>query len=103
MDREQATVAIRSGILRLNERQGTPNTDSSGYHETLTCFWIAIVAQFLRKPAAGLEELEPVNQLVEIYGERSGLWREYYSFDLVQSVESRRGWVEPDRKAITIG
>ncbi|HTM51140.1 MAG TPA: hypothetical protein VL285_20735 [Bryobacteraceae bacterium] len=69
----------------------------------LTRFWIAIVPQYLRKPAAGLPELELVNQLVEIYGARSGLWREYYSFDLAQSVESRRGWVEPDRKAITNG
>ena len=26
------------------------------------------------------------------------LWREYYSFDLTTSAESRKNWIEPDVK-----
>ena len=41
-----------------------------------------------------------MNQLLETYAGRSGLWREYYSFDLIRSVESRRQWIEPDLKVL---
>src|SRR5579862_1265383 len=37
----EATRRIREGIRHYNECQGTPNTADSGYHETLTLFWIA--------------------------------------------------------------
>ena len=86
---------IREGILFLNGCHGTPNTDTRGYHETLTRFWIGIVAKFF-KERSGRSELEVANELVDAYASRSGLWREYYSFDLLKSVESRRGWIEPD-------
>jgi len=80
--------------------QGTANTDHSGYHETLTRFWIGVVVTFLEARDSQQPELDGVNQLVETCAARSGLWREFYSFDLIQSVESRRQWIEPDRKAL---
>jgi hypothetical protein len=86
---------IREGIQFLNGCHGTPNTDTRGYHETLTRFWVGIVAGFL-KERGGRSELELVNELIESYAGRSGLWRDYYSFDLLKSAESRRGWIEPD-------
>ena len=97
LDEAQATERIRSGILHYNECQGTPNTDTGGYHETLTIFWIRIVAKFLKDADASWSELEVANRLVETYAGNSGLWREYYSFNLLQSGESRRNWIEPDR------
>ena len=33
-----ALDTMRDGILRLNEAHHTANTDTSGYHETLTVF-----------------------------------------------------------------
>jgi len=95
LDETAATERIRSGILHYNECQGTANTDTSGYHETLTIFWIRIVAKFLKDADASWSELEVANRLLETYAGRSGLWREYYSFDLLRSAESRRTWVEP--------
>jgi hypothetical protein len=100
LDMAQATERIRSGILHYNDCQGTANTDHSGYHETLTRFWIGVVVKFLREADPGQSGLDGVNQLVETYAGRSGLWREYYGFDLIRSVESRRRWIEPDRKAL---
>jgi hypothetical protein len=73
-----------------NDCHGTANTDHSGYHETLTRFWIGVVVRLL----------DGVNQFVETYARRRGLWRDYYSFNLIRSVESRRHWIEPDRKAL---
>jgi len=100
LDRAQATERIRSGILHYNDCQGTANADHSGYHETLTRFWIGVVVTFLEARDSQQPELDGVNQLVETCAARSGLWREFYSFDLIQSVESRRQWIEPDRKAL---
>src|SRR5215470_5227364 len=39
-----ALARIREGILRYNTAVGTANTETSGYHETLTRFWAAILA-----------------------------------------------------------
>jgi len=99
-DRAQATERIRSGIRHYNDCQGTPNTDHSGYHETLTIFWIGMVGRFLEEADSKLSELEAVNRLVETYSGRTGLWREYYTFNLIRSVESRQRWIEPDRKPL---
>jgi len=96
LEEAAAVDRIREGILFLNGCHGTPNTDTRGYHETLTRFWIGIVAKFVKECGEGRSELELANELVEAYASRSGLWRDYYSFDLLKSVESRREWIEPD-------
>src|SRR5213076_1032724 len=52
---EVATVLprVRNAIQSYNEAVGTMNTDNSGYHETLTVFWLRVVAQRLdRLPAS---------------------------------------------------
>ena len=45
---EEATSRIREGIQHYNRSVGTINSDHSGYHETLTVFWMAIVKARLR-------------------------------------------------------
>ena len=42
-----ALSQLRQGITRYNESVGTANTDSSGYHETLTSFYVDLIARFL--------------------------------------------------------
>ena len=96
LEEAAALERIRDGILFLNGCHGTPNTDTRGYHETLTRFWIGIVAKFLKERGEERSELEVVNELVDEYAGRSRLWRDYSSFDLLKSVESRRRWIEPD-------
>jgi hypothetical protein len=43
----RALDAMRAGILRLNEHHGTPNTDSRGYHETITRAYLSLIADAL--------------------------------------------------------
>ncbi len=43
--RDSALEKTRAGILRYNQAAGTANTETSGYHETLTCFWAGILAR----------------------------------------------------------
>ena len=71
------------------------NTDTSGYHETLTVFWLRVVAQRLRRlhPSS---RLEAVRAVVDAFGEQRALHKLYYSTDIVANTAARRAWVEPD-------
>ena len=92
---ETALNLTRSGIIRFNESVGTANTESSGYHETLTRFWSGIIGDFVR---AGNfpTRLEAVRGAVTQFGEARGHFRLFYSFDVVNDRRARREWVPPD-------
>lgn len=38
---------LRSGIILYNHSVGTQDTDSSGYHETTTVFWLKKIKEFI--------------------------------------------------------
>ena len=44
---EEAVNRLRQGIRALNDSHGTANTDSSGYHETITRAYAHLIAEFL--------------------------------------------------------
>ena len=95
---DDATSRIRQGIQHYNRSVGTINSDHSGYHETLTVFWMAIVKAQLAQVPAETPRLETVRAVVEQLGARRDLFKDYYGFDVVKSVEARRSWVAPDLK-----
>ena len=101
-DAATATKRIRGGILHYNECQGIANTADSGYHETLTLFWVSVVRDFLWLAGRERSPGELVDLLCGTYGGRGDLWRDYYSFDVVRSAEARRSWVAPDRKPLPL-
>lgn len=97
---ENAVSHMRRGIEHYNQCVGTINSDHSGYHETITLFWLAVVKTRIRELADGLERVEAVRMLVTELAPQRDLFREYYSFDVVGSVEARRSWIEPDVKPL---
>ena len=44
---EAVLPLMRARIRFFNEAVGGENTDTSGYHETLTCFWLLVIAELL--------------------------------------------------------
>jgi hypothetical protein len=100
LPQEAAMERMRQGIIHLNGFHGTPNTDTRGYHETITRFWMDRVGELFEAREDGQTLLEGVNQVIQRYGRRRSLWREYYSFDLMRSVSSRRGWIPPDLRPL---
>ena len=94
----EALDRMRAGVIHYNESVGTLNTPSSGYHETLTRFWMVLVGRFLAARDGG--RAERVEALVAEYGPRRDVFKEYWSFDLVKSSEARAVWVAPDLKPI---
>jgi hypothetical protein len=88
---------VISAIIRsYNDATGTLNTDTSGYHETITVASMrATVAHLARFPAAApLDEV--TNALIASPLGRSDWLLAHWSRDRLFSVEARREWVEPD-------
>ncbi len=91
----EALRLVRENIRHHNEGVGTPNTDSGGYHETITLGYLHGIADHrARHPLTPpLESLT----LLQSSGLASSEWLlKYYSRDRLFSVPARRGWVEPD-------
>ena len=87
-------------IRSYNVAAGGENTDSAGYHETLTQLYIRGVRAFAANMPEETALVDAVNALLasEI-GDRS--WPLcFYSKDRLFSVAARRGWVEPDLAAL---
>lgn len=97
---QDAAALMRRGIVHYNQCVGTINSDHSGYHETITLFWLAVVKARLRELVDDLPRVEAVRILVTDLAPQRDLFREYYSFDVVRSVDARRSWIEPDVKPL---
>jgi hypothetical protein len=94
-----ALEKLRVGIRQLNEAHGVANSDCSGYHETLTCFWVVLIRRFFRGYQSGnldSKRASMIETLVATFGRRSWIYREYWSGDIAGSVEARKSWVAAD-------
>jgi len=98
--RKEATRLIREGIKRYNEAGGGVTTKDSGYHETVTLFYIWLVDDFVK----GLDETDSIveiaNRLIKARGDKT-LPLQYYSRERLMSWEARTRWVEPDLRPLT--
>jgi hypothetical protein len=85
-----ATELIRKGIQKYNASVGIQNTPNSGYHETITLFWIQVLQNYL-------SEVDVENFIQKL---DKNLLLQYYTRDLLMSIEARVNWVEPDLQRI---
>jgi len=92
---EEALALLRTRIQSYNASRGTMNTDHSGYHETITRFYVWVIGQFLHSAdrQQGVDQL--AEELIHRCGEKS-LPLQYYSRDRLFSALARRQWIEPD-------
>ena len=89
------------GIIRAyNESVGGVNSDTEGYHETITRVFLSGVRLFLAEADLNQPLHELVNALLlSPMGRRDWPLR-FYSPELLFSTESRKRFVEPDIAAI---
>jgi len=59
-----------------------------------------VVKAHLLEMPVDLPRLDTVRAQVGELGPRRDLYKEYYSFNVVRSVEARRSWVPPDVKPL---
>jgi len=90
-----AKNVMRDGIYWLNDTHETPNTDDSGYHETLTIFWLKRIWNFLDERSEVLSLATLANELIELYTDPR-LPLRYYSRELLFSTSARHEYFPPD-------
>lgn len=87
-------AALRNHLLSRGKPIGL-------YHETLTIFWLAVIAEAMR----GQHEM-PLHQMVcrncDTFGRQNKLHERYYSFDVFNSLEAHESWMPPDLLSLTI-
>jgi hypothetical protein len=87
-------------IRRYNESVGGVNSDTEGYHETITQVFLRGVRLFLSEAALDEPLHELVNELLlSPMGRRDWPLR-FYSAERLFSVEARRQFVTPDVAAL---
>jgi hypothetical protein len=88
------------GLIRAyNEATGVANTDTSGYHHTITLASLRVARDWLahrgQRPLHAL-----LNDLLAGDHGRSDWPLEYWSKPVLFSVEARRSWIEPDLRPL---
>ena len=93
-------VELRGIITRYNESVGTPNSDSEGYHDTITRAYLRGIRLFLEEADVTRSIHDLVNELLMTPMGRRDWPLRFWSKDRLLSVEARRGWIEPDLAAM---
>ena len=89
-----AETRMKAGIRRLAQRYG-----KMGYHETITVFWLRLVAAFAARAEVGPSLAEVANRLI-VECDNKELIYDYYSRKLIESAKAKAEWVEPDLRKL---
>ena len=91
---DEASAEMSKGIRRLAETYG-----KMGYHETITLFWLRVVANFVAEHRANKTFSETANALIDRCNYKD-LIGQVYSAALLATDKAKAEWVEPDLKAL---
>ena len=83
-------------IARYNEARGGRNSDTEGYHETITLASVRATRSELSRLPAETPLHEAVNRLLDGGLGHPDWILAYWSREVLFSVPARRGWIEPD-------
>jgi hypothetical protein len=100
--RPMLTTPLEIGriIRAYNEATNTPNTDTGGYHDTITRASIRAASAHLSSYPADAELHIIVNDLMASPLGHPDWLLGYWSRDRLFGTPARRGWVEPDLASI---
>lgn len=88
---DEAVAFLRDAITTHNCGIGIANTETSGYHETLTVFYVTAVAELAN---GSLDDV-----LTSSLCDRKAPLT-YWSKDRLFSVDARMGWLPPDVESL---
>ena len=94
---ENAPAEMRERIMKYNVAIGKVNSDTSGYHETVTFFWLKAVWERLSvegKIAFDQATLDALLSNIDLA--YRNLFLKSYSEKLILSTEARKEYVEPN-------
>src|SRR4030095_7061335 len=93
---EEASEKMRTGIKRLAAAYG-----KTGYHETITLCWLALVRAFVLTGSGPEPIYATANRLAGEFCNKS-LIEDYYSEETLKSTRAKNEWVAPDLKPLTL-
>ncbi|MEO1655605.1 MAG: hypothetical protein AAFU64_18830 [Bacteroidota bacterium] len=95
----EAMEKLRLHIRAYNVAVGTPNSDTEGYHESITHFWLWVAMTFLKNQ--DFPDLESAARafLQSEYSRRTYPLL-YYSRAHLFSTEARKTYQKPDRRPL---
>lgn len=91
MGASRALATLREAIPRYNICTNTPNTDTGGYHDTLTVYYVWAIDELLR------DGISPENVVSQPLVSRTAALN-FWERDELFSVDARRHWVAPTKK-----
>ncbi|HEY0628976.1 MAG TPA: hypothetical protein VGD23_06575, partial [Sphingomicrobium sp.] len=91
---------LPSIISRYNESVGGVNSDTEGYHDTITRAYLRGIRLFLDEADSTRPVHDLVNELLMSPMGRRDWPLRFWSKERLMSVAARRGWVEPDLAAM---
>ena len=94
-NQEQTLDYLRKGIKEYNLSVGTDNTENSGYHETLTVFWLKAVYEYYNSSQHKTIE-EIYNNFSKTILASAKFPTKFYSKELLFSKKARQTWTKPD-------
>ena len=99
--KEQAFPEMKKRIIRFNESIDTINSESSGYHETLTVFWLWAIKQFCEEKGITQFDVDAIDELLFYEPlSRRKMVEDYYSEAILLLPESRRRFIRPDAQPL---
>lgn len=84
----KALAVLRDAIPRYNVSTNTPNTETGGYHDTLTVYYVWAIDELLRR------EVNPASIVSHPLVSRTAPL-EFWTRDELFSVEARHHWMAP--------
>jgi hypothetical protein len=92
----ESLCLLKAHVICYNEATGGPNSATGGFHETLTVFWLKILAGFLET-----RKCEPLFKLCNDFLENPLSSKEtpfqYYTKEKIFSVEARAIYLEQEK------
>jgi hypothetical protein len=98
-DPHESLERLRQNIKQYNVACGIENTETQGYHETITRFYVWLINKFLQQTERSQSIDLLADRLISLYGDKS-FPLNYYSRDKLMSKTARLQWVEPDLKPL---
>lgn len=94
--RADALIRMRAGLMQFISHHG-----KQGYNETITRFWMELLADFLDQ-LGGDDLVLKINQAIERYGAKEILFT-YYTRERALSEAAKRDWIAPDLRELGSG
>lgn len=92
---EESLIRLRNEIKEFNGSIGVSNTATSGYHETITYFYVSMIVDFLSQQ----DNTRSIDELAETMLAAIGgkdIFLDFYSKERFFSSEGRNTILEPD-------